>query len=52
MGLGLAIAKRILELHGSSIEVESKLGVGSSFSFKLPTRHGISEARDESLRVL
>jgi signal transduction histidine kinase len=52
MGLGLAIAKRILELHGSSIEVESKLGVGSSFSFKLPTRHGISGARDESLRVL
>jgi signal transduction histidine kinase len=52
MGLGLAIARRILELHGSAIEVESKLGVGSSFSFKLPTRQGISRARDESLRVL
>ena len=38
MGLGLAIAKRILELHGSSIRVETKLGVGSSFSFKLPLR--------------
>jgi signal transduction histidine kinase len=42
MGLGLAIAKRILELHGSSIEVETKLGTGSSFSFKLPTRPGVS----------
>jgi signal transduction histidine kinase len=51
MGLVLAIAKRILELHGSSIEAESKLGVGTSFSFKLPTRPGISGARDETFQV-
>jgi len=36
MGLGLAIAKRILELHGSRIEVRSVLGAGASFSFALP----------------
>lgn len=36
-GLGLAIAKRILELHGSSITVESALGAGSTFAFELPT---------------
>ena len=35
-GLGLAIAQRILQLHGSPIEVESKLGVGTSFTFELP----------------
>jgi len=36
MGLGLAIAKRILELHGSRIDVTSVLGRGSCFSFALP----------------
>jgi signal transduction histidine kinase len=35
-GLGLAIAKRILELHDSSIHVISKLGAGTTFSFSLP----------------
>lgn len=35
-GLGLAIAKRILELHGSSIESHSTLNVGTTFTFHLP----------------
>jgi two-component system, OmpR family, sensor kinase len=35
-GLGLAIAKRILELHGSGIEVSSTINVGTTFSFTLP----------------
>lgn len=35
-GLGLAITKRILELHGSTIEVESIVGKGTTFSFYLP----------------
>ena len=34
-GLGLAIVKHILEGHGSRAEVESVLGKGSTFSFKL-----------------
>jgi len=37
-GLGLAIAKRILELHGSRIEVQSALEKGTSFSFLLPAQ--------------
>jgi len=35
-GLGLAIAKRILELHGSAITATSVLEQGATFSFALP----------------
>ena len=34
-GLGLAIVKHIVEAHGSKIEVTSKIGKGSTFSFSL-----------------
>jgi two-component system, OmpR family, phosphate regulon sensor histidine kinase PhoR len=43
-GLGLAIVKHILEGHNSKAEVESTVGKGSVFSFKLPrSRHDSSE---------
>ncbi|MGE0771601.1 MAG: sensor histidine kinase [Cyclobacteriaceae bacterium] len=35
-GLGLAIVKHILEGHGTKAEVQSTMGKGSVFSFKLP----------------
>ena len=35
-GLGLAIVKHILEAHGQRLDVESRLGYGSTFSFSLP----------------
>lgn len=36
-GLGLAISKKIMELHRSSIQVNSKKPIGTTFSFQLPT---------------
>jgi chemotaxis family two-component system sensor kinase Cph1 len=35
-GMGLPIARRIIESHGGTISVESQLGQGAIFSFTLP----------------
>jgi len=35
MGLGLSIVKRILELHGTELEIKSEEEKGSTFSFHL-----------------
>ena len=35
LGLGLALVKEILELHGSALEIESQVGNGSRFAFRL-----------------
>ena len=37
MGLGLALVSYILKLHNTSLEIQSTLGLGSDFSFKLPS---------------
>ena len=41
-GLGLAVSRKILREHGGDILVESKLGVGSKFTLRLPLRSPLS----------
>lgn len=41
MGIGLSITKAIVEAHGGTISVESKVGSGSVFSISLPGEDGI-----------
>ena len=59
-GLGLAISNKLIKLHNSKLQIESKLGSGSKFSFVVPfenqqisklsnTTSGLFESKEKQL---
>ena len=53
-GLGLVITKRLIELHGGQIFVESEWGKGSTFRFRIPmvVAGEVIESADQLVRIV
>jgi len=51
-GLGLALTKRLVELHGGTIWIRSEVDHGSVFRFRLPLNPSLNEAEGEEARQI
>ncbi len=51
-GLGLALTKKLVELHGGNITVESKLGEGTIFSFMIPVTSPVEAIGPETVEAV
>ena len=51
-GLGLPLAKRLVELHGGSLILESKLGTGTRLTARFPAALTVPSAKTSATQVM
>lgn len=52
LGIGLTIAKQLVNIMGGTIDVESQVGIGSKFSFTIPVNIYLQEGNDHNPNIL